>query len=48
MAHVDHFTKEKLGAAKLVEEASAESKIVRITGCAAQNRTVSILLRGSN
>lgn len=48
VAHIDHFTKEKLGQAKVVEELSADNKIVKITGCPAQNKTVSILLRGSN
>lgn len=50
VAHVDHFTKEKLGKADLVCEQSAggDRKIVKVTGCPAQNRTVSILLRGSN
>ena len=35
VAHIDHFTKEKLGSAKLVEEISAENKIVKMTGCPA-------------
>jgi len=37
VAHIDHFNKEKLGAAALVEEITAggERKIVKITGCAA-------------
>jgi len=52
VAHIDHFTKDKVGSADLVEEVSAggERKIVKITGCAGQKqaRTVSILLRGSN
>jgi T-complex protein 1 subunit delta len=50
VAHVDHFTAEKLGSANLVEEVNAggERKIVKITGCPNQNKTVSILLRGSN
>lgn len=35
VAHIDHFTKEKLGTAGLVEEVTAggEKKIVKITGC---------------
>jgi T-complex protein 1 subunit delta len=35
VAHIDHFTKEKLGSAKLVEEVTAggERKIVKMTGC---------------
>lgn len=50
VAHIDHFTNEKLGSAGLVEEVNAggERKIVKITGCPNQNKTVSILLRGSN
>ena len=50
VAHVDHFTAEKLGRAELVQEVEAggERKIVKITGCPNENRTVSILLRGSN
>ena len=35
VAHIDHFTKEKLGSAKLVEEISTENKIVKMTGCPA-------------
>lgn len=48
--HVDQFTSDKLGSAKLVEEVSAGSdkKIVKVTGCPAQCKTVSILVRGSN
>ena len=50
VAHVDHFTAEKLGNAGLVEEVAygGDKKIVKITGCPNQNKTVSILLRGSN
>lgn len=49
-AHIEHFTKDKLGTAELVEEASAggDSKVVKVTGCPNQGKTVSILLRGSN
>lgn len=48
--HVDQFTPEKLGTAGLVEEISTGgmNKVVKVTGCPAQNRTVSILVRGSN
>lgn len=48
--HVDQFTADKLGEAGLVEEVSAGStkKIVKVTGCPAQSKTVSILVRGSN
>lgn len=50
VAHIDHFTKEKLGSAGLVEEVSSggDRKIVKITGCPNQGKTVSILLRASN
>ena len=50
VAHIDHFTKEKLGSAGLVEEVTAggEKKIVKVTGCPNSGKTVSILLRGSN
>ena len=48
--HIDQFTKDKLGTAELVEEVSAGSdkKVIKVTGCPSQNRTVSILVRGSN
>jgi len=48
--HVDQFTKDKLGSANLVEEVSAgaEKKIVKVLGCPADAKTVSILIRGSN
>jgi len=49
--HIDQFTKEKLGTAGLVEETSGGSgtkKIIKVTECPAQNKTVSILVRGSN
>jgi T-complex protein 1 subunit delta len=50
VAHVDHFTPEKLGKAKLCEEVtlSEGSKIIKITGVPNQGQTVSILCRGSN
>lgn len=49
VSHIDHFTEDKLGSAKLVQEVSAsEKKIVKITGCPNQGKTVSILVRGSN
>ena len=50
VAHVDQFKADKLGTANLVEEVSAggSSKIVKVTGCPNQGKTVSILLRGSN
>ena len=49
--HIDQFTTEKLGTAGLVEESSGGSgtkKIIKVTQCPAQNKTVSILVRGSN
>lgn len=49
--HIDQFTTEKLGTAGLVEESSAggsEQKVIRVTGCPAQNKRISILVRGSN
>jgi len=48
--HIDQFTKDKLGTAELVEEVSAGSdkKVIKVTGCPSQNKTVSILVRGSN
>jgi T-complex protein 1 subunit delta len=50
VAHIDHFTAEKLGTASLVEEVNygGDKKIVKVTGCPNQSKTVSILLRGSN
>mmetsp|Transcript_1700 Transcript_1700/g.1154 ORF Transcript_1700/g.1154 Transcript_1700/m.1154 type:complete len:208 (+) Transcript_1700:839-1462(+) len=50
VAHIDHFTKEKLGYAALVEEVTSggERKIVKVTGCNKQTKTVSILLHASN
>ena len=50
VAHVDQFKADKLGTANLVEEVSAggTSKIVKVTGCPNEGKTVSILLRGSN
>lgn len=48
--HVDQLTKEKLGHADLVEEVSSggAKKVIKVTGCPAQKKTVSILVRGSN
>jgi len=47
--HIDQFLAEKLGNAGLVEEVSAGStRMVKVTGCPAQSKTVSILVRGSN
>lgn len=50
VAHVDQLKAEKLGAAGLVEEVSAggAAKIVKVTECPNQGKTVSILMRGSN
>lgn len=48
--HIDQFTKDKLGNANLVEEVNAgtEKKIIKVLGCPADSKTVSILVRGSN
>ena len=50
VAHIDQFTPDKLGKAKLAEEVtlSEGSKIVKITGVSNPNATVSVLVRGSN
>eukprot|EP00806_Schmidingerella_arcuata_P000143 Macronucleus_1126.p1 GENE.Macronucleus_1126~~Macronucleus_1126.p1 ORF type:complete len:269 (+),score=118.53 Macronucleus_1126:1-807(+) len=50
VAHIDQLKPDKLGSAGLVEEVSAggSAKIVKVTGCPNQGKTVSILLRGSN
>ena len=50
VAHVDHFTEEKLGSAQTVYE-DKESNTVRVIGCPEPkegSKTVSILVRGSN
>ena len=48
--HIDQLNADKLGNAELVEESSAggERKVVKVLGCHKQNKTVSILVRGSN
>jgi T-complex protein 1 subunit delta len=50
VAHIDHFTADKLGRADLVEEVSLGpgSKVVKVTGVPHVGRTVSLLIRGSN
>jgi T-complex protein 1 subunit delta len=51
VAHVDHFTNEKLGQASLVEEvtiAGSTSRVVKFTGIVNMGRTTTILMRGSN
>lgn len=51
VAHVDHFTPEKLGSATLAEEvtiAGSNSRVVKITGIVNMGRTLTILMRGSN
>jgi len=50
VAHIDQFTNEKLGKAKLCEEVtlSEGSKVIKITGVPNSGQTVSILVRGSN
>lgn len=51
VAHVDHFTPEKLGSAALAEEvtiAGSNSRVVKVTGIENMGRTITILMRGSN
>jgi len=49
VAHPDHFTKDKLGEAKLAVELSTPGgRLVKITGVKNPGKTVSILVRGSN
>lgn len=50
IAHIDQFTPEKLGKAKVCEEVtlSEGSKVIKILGVPNQGQTVSILVRGSN
>jgi len=49
VAHIDQFTVDKLGHADLVEEVSQGGcKVIKVTGCPNQGKTISILLRGSN
>jgi T-complex protein 1 subunit delta len=51
VAHVDHFSPEKLGTASLAEEvtiAGSNSKVVKITGIVNMGQTITILMRGSN
>ena len=49
VAHIDHFTEDKLGRADLVEEVSlGTSKVIKVTGVPHVGRTISVLIRGSN
>eukprot|EP00053_Salpingoeca_punica_P011189 m.100062 g.100062 ORF g.100062 m.100062 type:complete len:548 (-) comp15610_c0_seq1:225-1868(-) len=49
VAHIDNFTAEQLGSADLVEEISVgSSHIVKVTGCGAKSKAVSILVKASN
>lgn len=50
VAHIDHFTADKLGTAELVEEVNVGGghKVVKVTGVPNPGRTVSMLVRGSN
>ena len=50
VAHIDQFTKDKLGSAGLVVEegSGGANKVVKVLDCPNQGKTVSILLRGSN
>jgi T-complex protein 1 subunit delta len=48
--HIKQFTRDKLGNANLVEERKldGERKVIYVTGCSVQSKTVSNLVRGSN
>ena len=51
IAHVDHFSPDKLGSAALAEEvtiAGSTSRVVKMTGIVNMGRTVTVLMRGSN
>lgn len=51
VAHVDHFSPDKLGSAGLVEEVvigDSSSKVVKFTGIVDMGQTITILMRGSN
>lgn len=50
VAHIDQFKPEKLGKAQIAEEVvlSEGSRVVKITGVPGSNKTVSVLVRGSN
>lgn len=50
VAHIDQLTPEKLGSAKLIEEAtlSDDSKVLKVTGVPSNAKTVTIFIRGSN
>lgn len=51
VAHVDHFSPDKLGSASLAEEvtiAGSTSRVLKITGIVNMGRTITILMRGSN
>ncbi len=51
IAHIDHFTPDKLGQAGLVQEvtiAGSTSKVVKFTDIINMGRTITILMRGSN
>merc|ERR1711935_337937 len=50
VAHIDQLTPEKLGTAELIEEKTLSDgqKILKCTGVPQENKTLSILLRGTN
>lgn len=52
VAHVDYFTKDRLGSAGLVEQVSLGSEsVIKVTACKpkiADSKTVTVLVRGSN
>lgn len=51
IAHIDHFSPDKLGSAGLVNEvtiAGSTSKVVKFTDIVNMGRTITVLMRGSN
>lgn len=51
VAHVDHFTPEKLGSCSMCEEvgiSGSTSRVVKMTGIVDMGPTITILMRGSN
>jgi len=51
IAHIDHFSPEKLGSCALAEEvtiAGSTSRVVKMTGIVNMGRTITILMRGTN
>mmetsp|Transcript_12858 Transcript_12858/g.14762 ORF Transcript_12858/g.14762 Transcript_12858/m.14762 type:complete len:526 (-) Transcript_12858:72-1649(-) len=49
VAHIDSFTEDRLGSAKLVEQVSmGAGRVTKVTGCPNEHKTVTVLVRGSN